>query len=122
MAEHAVAIKMQSQNTKTESEKSPLQQTKEHKGATISLLKNKVVWAVMPLALRRESNVSEEHVVSSFNVSQRRNYQINLARRLFLLVSYLAYSFTSLSETSGCLQTMWRYTDMRLPYYLIAHI
>jgi hypothetical protein len=70
MEEHAIVIKMQSQNTKTESEKSSLQQTQEQKGATISLLKSKAVWAVMPVALRRESNVSEEHVVSIFNVEQ----------------------------------------------------
>jgi hypothetical protein len=65
MEEHALVIKMQARNTKTESEKSSLRQTKEHKRTTIS-----VVWAVMPLAFRREFNVSEEHIVSIFSVEQ----------------------------------------------------
>jgi hypothetical protein len=70
MEEHALAIKMQTRNTKAEFEESPLQQTKEHKGTSISLLKSKVVWAVMSLAIRRELNVSEEHVASIFSVEQ----------------------------------------------------
>jgi hypothetical protein len=70
MEEHALSIKMQSQYTKTESEVSSLQQTKEQKRGTISLFKSEAFCAVMPVTLQRESDVSEAHVVSIFNAEQ----------------------------------------------------
>jgi hypothetical protein len=98
-----------------ESQKSS-QQTKEHKRGQHFIVEKQG-------RLGSNANSTSERVqcfggtcrlhLQRWTVSQTRNYAINSARRLILLISYLVYSFRSLLEMSGFLQTVWSYTDMR---------